>query len=448
MPAKKKTEEPIVNETAAADLMEPGVEDVNGENADMNSSAGDENPPTGPIEPDVDAPPEETEPEDADTPPEEPPGDTGEDEPPVLAKKTASRKTSRKETPEPPPEPSGGDAEPPAEADAPGVPPEDLPEEPPEEPPAKKPPDVKPPPKAPKKTAPRKKTIRDLDLNELDRNLSPEQQQEWSSIYASYRSKSILRGAVVGVDETTFELRNRETGEIERKTMTSLIVIDYRVKVLIPETEMWMPGEERPNHVLRSMVGCQIDYVVMEIDREGDCAIASRRTALSAKRHFFTTSRVAHSDGDRLKCSILSVGAKRCLVECNGFDVRLSQRDMSYTAIADLREKYRPGQELDCLFKSYSKETNRLIISVKETYPNPFTGADARHPVGSRRKAVISGKYGGGVFCTLPDDTTCLCLYSTRHDDGNFGIGDSVIIVIRQYDYSRQLIYGRILSKW
>ena len=71
-----------------------------------------------------------------------------------------------------------------------------------------------------------------------------------------------------------------------------------------------------------------------------------------------------------------------------------------------------------------------------------------RHPVGSRRQAVISGKYAGGVFCTLPDETVCLCLYSTRHSDSDFHVGDTVILAIKKFDYDRSLIYGRILSKW
>ena len=308
-----------------------------------------------------------------------------------------------------------------------------------------------PPKEKPKKeVSVRKKTIYDLNLNDLDRDLSAEQQQEWSAIYASYRSKSILSGTVIGSDQNTFNVLNRETGKNEKKTLNSIIIIGYRVKVLIPESEMWTPGEERPNYVLENMVGSKIDYVILEIDRESEIAIGSRRMALSAKRHFFANTRGGreHKEGELLKCHVLAVGAKRCLVECNGYDINLSQKNLSYTSIADLREKYRPGQELDCLFKSYDKDTNRLFISVKEVNPNPFVGADNRHPVGSRRQAVISGKYAGGVFCTMPDDITCLCLYSTQHDDGNFNIGDSVIIVIKQYDYERQLIYGRILSKW
>lgn len=294
----------------------------------------------------------------------------------------------------------------------------------------------------------RKKGILDLDLNALDKGLSTDERKEWSAIYASYRSKSLLAGTVIGMDTNTINVINPETRQAETAMLNSLIIVGYRVKVLIPETEMWAPGTERPAHVLRSMVGAQLDYVIMEIDREGGCAIGSRRMALVAKRHFFSRMMDGVQENQLLKCRVVITGAKRCTVECNGYDIPLSQRELSYAAIADLREKYRPGLELDCLFRSYDTENDRLYISVKEAGPNPFDGAEVRHPVGSRRQATISGKYAGGVFCTLPDDTVCLCLYSTRHSDLDFEIGNSVIVAIRQYDHGRRLIYGRILTKW
>lgn len=298
----------------------------------------------------------------------------------------------------------------------------------------------------PAQARPRRKTIFDVDLKSLDRQLSDTQRQEWESIYASFRSKSILTGTVIGADRTSYEVYNRETGQNERRTMHSLIVIGYRVKVLIPETELWFPGEERPGHVLRSMVGSTVDYVIVEIDREGEVAIASRRMAQLARRKRFM--RTEHREGDLLICRVVSVGPKRCTVECQGFDIPLSQRDLSYTAIPDLRVQFRPGQELACRFKGFGRETGRLHISVKEASPNPFEGADRRHPPGSRRHAVISGKYAGGVFCTLPDETVCLCLYSPQHADVDFKNGDSVILVVKKFDYQRQLMYGQILSKW
>lgn len=294
-------------------------------------------------------------------------------------------------------------------------------------------------------TMPKKKSFYELNLNSLDRNLTPEQAQEWNSIYASYRSRSILSGMVIGVDENRFEVSSGN-GESRMTTIRSLIIIDYRVKILIPETEIWMPGDERPEFVLPSMVGSTIDYTILEVDREGECAIGSRKMALTSKRFFF--ARTERHEGERLNCKVVAVGPKVCTVECNGFDVMLTQRDLTYSAVSDLREKYRPGMELTCILKEYDKDSGKLAISVKEAQLNPFEGADKRHPVGSRRQAVISGKYRGGVFCTLPDGTVCHCLYSSRHSDADFRDGDAVIITIREFNYMKQQIFGRILSKW
>jgi ribosomal protein S1 len=112
-----------------------------------------------------------------------------------------------------------------------------------------------------------------------------------------------------------------------------------------------------------------------------------------------------------------------------------------------LRTEYRPGQELKAKLLKADAKAGTIEASVKEVNPNPFHGADRRHPVGSTRQAEISGTYAGGVFCRMSDDTTCLCLYSPRYFTEEFFIGDSVLIAITQYDYGRKLIYGRILSK-
>lgn len=293
-----------------------------------------------------------------------------------------------------------------------------------------------------------KPSLLSLDLNKLDEELTEEEREEWNAIYASYRSKSILTGRIMGIDSHSFTIRNRETGQIERRRMLCAVIIQYRAKVLIPEAEMWLPEQEKPSHVLRNMSGAEIDYTILDVDREGGVAIGSRRMAVLAQRHFFDSVKGGRKLGERLTCRVLSVGPKRCLVECGGRDMGLTQKDLTYTSTPDLRERYHPGQTLNCILKEYNRQTGQLWISVKETTANPFFGAIKRHPVGSRRQAVISGKYAGGVFCTLPDETVCLCLYSTRHTDRDFHIGDTVILAIKKFDYDRQLIYGLILSKW
>lgn len=287
-----------------------------------------------------------------------------------------------------------------------------------------------------------------LDFNALDRDLSPEQRQEWNSIYASFRGHSVLTGSIAGVDRHSVRIRDRRTGDMVRQEMYCATVIPFRVRIIIPSAEMWMQGEERPDYVLRNMSGASIDFVVTHVDREAGFAIASRRLALRTRRYYFSTQPTMNRPGARIRCRVLAVGPRRCLVECGGYDIDLTQREMRYTAIPDLRTQYHRGEELDCVVKGYDRESGRLVISVKETNPNPFDGAELRHPEGSRRQAEIAGKYGGGVFCNLPDGAVVMCSYSFHYDDSAFAVGDKVIVAIQRYDFGKKQIYGKIVAKW
>ena len=84
-----------------------------------------------------------------------------------------------------------------------------------------------------------------LDFHKLDRNLSEEERREWNAIYASYRGGSPLSGTVIGVDMFSLNVRSRRTGEVRKRELSCAIVVPYRVRILIPETEMWS-GEGRP----------------------------------------------------------------------------------------------------------------------------------------------------------------------------------------------------------
>ena len=287
----------------------------------------------------------------------------------------------------------------------------------------------------------------DLDFNELDRDLTPEQKQEWNSIYASYRGHSVMTGTIVGIDRHRVRIRDRRTGEIVWHRLYCAIVIPFRVRILIPETEMWAEGDNRPGFVLRNIPGATIDFVIIHVDREAGFAVGSRRRALPSRRYFFSTQPGLNTPGSRVNCEVLVVGPRRCLVSCHGYDLNLSQRELSYTAIPDLRDVYHSGMTLDCIVKTHDRKHDLISVSVKETAPNPYDGAEFRHPVQSHRQAVIAGKYGGGVFCNMADGVTVMCSYSFHYDDSAFRIGDRVMLIIQKYDDNKKQIYGKIVAK-
>ena len=288
----------------------------------------------------------------------------------------------------------------------------------------------------------------ELKFHELDRDLTVEERQEWNSIYASYRGRSAISGTIIGVDPLSIYVRNAESGNMEKQTMYCAIVVPYRVRIVIPASEMWTKGQERPDFVLKNMVGASIDFIIIKVDRENGFAIASRRLACRSQRYFFAHRENLHRIGARVSCQILAVGPRRCLVECYGHDIDMTQREMRYASIPDLRDEYHPGMKVDCIVKVFDPVRQQLEISVKETEVNPFLGAEERHPVGARRLAVISGKYGGGVFCNLPDGVVCMCNYSYQHEDADFMVGEHVMLLIQRYENSKRQIYGKIMSKW
>ena len=227
-------------------------------------------------------------------------------------------------------------------------------------------------------------SFNDLDLRELDKGLSPKEKEEWNDIYSSYRGSSILTKRVSGVDSIKYE----------GNSVSCLVSIDYRVKVLIPAGEVWYDkSAQRPDYVLKFMSGAEIDYVIIGIDRIGECAIASRRLALESRRRAFKKQR--HNVGDIVPCRMIASGRSRCIVEVSGYDFTLSQRDMSYCMITDLRSEFFTGETYKAKIMEYEPAVDHLAISMKEVEPHPYDGVEIRHPINSRRVSKVTAKFGG-----------------------------------------------------
>lgn len=80
----------------------------------------------------------------------------------------------------------------------------------------------------PEPSEPEKKSFYDLDFRALDQDLSPEQQQEWNTIYASFRSRSVMRGTIIGVDPHSMTVRSAQTGLVETKRMYCAVIVPFR----------------------------------------------------------------------------------------------------------------------------------------------------------------------------------------------------------------------------
>lgn len=289
--------------------------------------------------------------------------------------------------------------------------------------------------------------FKDLNLNELDKNLTEPERDEWQAIYASYRSGSVLYGNVVGVDLHEFNLRPTNKNEnMEKRSMRCLIVIQYRVKIIVPEHEVFIGDRSTEYHMLHSMCGARISYVITHIDREAGFAIASRKLSLEKIRR--ASFRRMGKPGDIVDVDVLAVGQNLCTVTYNGYDVTVPQRDVSYGRVEDLRAEMLPGDVRKAMITEYDDVGSKVRLTLKGATAHPFDGVEMRHPLGSTRLAKIMGKYAGGVFCRLYDGvTTVLCSYLVMQYDGDYHDGDVVEVIINKYNYETKQVYGKILRK-
>ena len=131
-----------------------------------------------------------------------------------------------------------------------------------------------------------------------------------------------LNGMVIGVDK--IKLPQQRGDEWTDTEMSCLVIVDYRVKVLIPAPFVWSDGAEHPDFILNSMLGAKLDYIITAVDREGGCAIGSRTEAsVMNRRHAKNVRRLA--EGERISCTVLTVGPTRLRATAHGYDFLLSQ---------------------------------------------------------------------------------------------------------------------------
>lgn len=280
-------------------------------------------------------------------------------------------------------------------------------------------------------------------MADSDRGLPEEQREEWSAIYASYESRSILQGTICGMESVPIPTgESDEHGKPVMEPLHCMVVIQHYAKVLIPEPFFRM--EEGVSFALSSTIGAKIDYIIIGVDRAGGCAVASRAMAMEQQRWYMREVRRVQA-GDVIPMSVLAVGPTRLTLTAGGYDTALTQSGISYQYLSDLRELYHPGQELSARVLEITEQ--QLVISIKDVGPDPYEDAALRHPVGASRVAVITNKFHGAVFCRLPDGCTVVCKYAKQFSDDQFAINDRVLVQIRHFDDAHHWLRGKIRAK-
>lgn len=201
------------------------------------------------------------------------------------------------------------------------------------------------------------------------------QQDLWPEVYASRQNRSVLTWPVIGV-------------ETHNETMC-LVVGKERVKGLIPLEEAGIKEgstQRATRGRLMNFIGQEISFVVLSTDKKNNLFTASRVKA---------TEKIASQGWDRLGPEQTRTAVARrilrrpqsdgtftdtgVLVEVEGIETILPISEISHGWVDEIEALIQPGESFDVKIIEVDKENEKLFISVKALYDDPWPGCADRY---------------------------------------------------------------------
>lgn len=184
-----------------------------------------------------------------------------------------------------------------------------------------------------------------IDANEKMKYAESIADTVWYELQSTYYSRRVVSATLSGYEET-------ETGGIA--------VVYYKGhRVIIPVLEMGLNlsnqegyGEMkgRMARIINSMIGCELDFVIIALDNEERSVVASRRLAMRAKRKKFYfpneqgISRI--KPNTVVQARVIAVAEKSIRLEIFGAECSVIARDLSWGWLGDARDRYSVGDRI------------------------------------------------------------------------------------------------------
>lgn len=247
-------------------------------------------------------------------------------------------------------------------------------------------------------------------------------QDVWPEIYKSRQSRTIMKWTVTGVNN--YKLTNKEG---DRET-PCLIVTKDQVMGIIPLEESGIKIDERSvvnKGRLVKYVGQETSFIVIGIDSKNDRFIASRKAAL---QRLASQAWPTLKEGMTVPVTARRVYENSVIVEYSGIEAYLPIYEVSYGWVEEILDIIQPGDVFDVKIKELDTENERVVVSLKDTIPNPWPGAEKRYPKNGVYSGTVTGITRYGIFVSLEPGVNALCKHM-RTDRYKVEKGDIVAIV-------------------
>lgn len=230
---------------------------------------------------------------------------------------------------------------------------------------------------------------------EVDSHVETMEEKEdarWHQLLNAHRTKKILTG---------------QLGGIERLESGWVVAVTYYngFRIIIPMDEMMinLSGDGRENadtlnrqtRIANNMLGCQIDFIIKDLDNETRSVVASRKDAMLKKRQTFYFPENEEEEpmlypGRIVEARVIAVAPKVVRLEVFGVEISVRSRDMAWEWMADASEKYQVG---DLVLVSVNKINIHSVENIEIAVDAKSATANVNKD--NLKKCVRQGKYVG-----------------------------------------------------
>lgn len=187
-------------------------------------------------------------------------------------------------------------------------------------------------------------------------------------------------------------------GTVKNITNYGVFIDIGGVDGLLHITDMTWGRISHPSELVR--IGDKITTKVLSFDKDNE------KISLGLKQLSDNPWKEMGEDlkvGSVVKGKISSITDYGLFVEiANGIEGLVHISEISWTdRIADLRDKFKVGQQIDVLVVSLDKENRRMSLSVKQLEKNPWEAIAEKFKIGDKIKGTISNITDFGIFVQL-----------------------------------------------
>lgn len=253
----------------------------------------------------------------------------------------------------------------------------------------------------------------------------------WQNINSSKEKGKILNGKIIAI----------EVEKMKDNDITCAIVDFKGIKVLIPATEI-TNDSKNDKKLLRNMMGAEIKFIIVEVDRVSEKTVGSRLKALQRLQEI-NIKKV--EVGDIIYAKIIGVWKKYIRIECLGMDFIIKAQDLQYGYIDDVSKIYKVNEQIKVIIKEISAEDKTMKISVKDLLEDPFKNIRKDFTEKGEYLATITGYTDNGIFANIAQGVDTVCTLPTWLDRPPFP-GEKVIIKIYKIVPEKRKIYSSLVK--